>query len=217
MEEGKLLLLNRSLGWLGQPPVNNPTTPESKSGKTLISFYDLVRKGVLARYLWNFAEVTEDTERLGDSASTYADEYIYPSDCLKLLKVIYNEGGRINDYRIAFNRKESAKVIQVNNSGKPTVKIVFNFDQKDLNFWSPLAIEVFALMLAVGGSNQILGKDNNLIKVLEEELKEMLKDAIAVDGQEQPLQIEEEYKVERARMGYSDPDDYEPGGLFVRF
>jgi hypothetical protein len=211
----KLEILNRALGWLGQPAVNDPETPESTNGKILANIYEPVRKAILARYLWNFAEVTADTTRLGASGSLYDDDYLYPQNCLKLLKVISDTGERLTDFRLGLNPTADARVIQISNQGKATLKLIYNYDVSNMAHWSPLASEVFALWLAMGGSNAILGKENNMIKTLNDLLSEELKDAIAVDGQEQPLAIEEEYATERARLGL----DFEPfiTGLNVNF
>lgn len=203
----KLEVLNRALGWLGQPAINDPDTPESSSGKILANIYHQVRRAVLARYLWNFAEVTANTTRLADSESLYDDDYLYPEKCLKLLKVITDDGVRIEDYRLGYNVQHDAKVVQISNQGKATLKLIYNYDMENMFHWSPLASEVFALWLAIGGSNAILGKENNMLSTLNELLSEELKDAIAVDGQEQPLKVEEVYQSDLARMGF-DADDY---------
>lgn len=209
----KLEILNRALGWLGQASINDPETPESSAGKSLANIYDQVRRGVLARYLWNFAEVTANTQRLGDSESLYDDDYLYPQNCLKLLKIVTDEGERLEDFRLGYNVVNDTRVIQINNSGKQTLKLIYNFDMTNMFHWSPLASEVFALFLGIGGSNAILGKENNMIKTLNDLLSEELKDAIAVDGQEQPYVIEEEYATERARLGF----DLAPDVLNINF
>jgi hypothetical protein len=203
----KLEIFNRALGWLGQPSINSPDNPESPAGKSLANIYDQVRRSVLATYLWNFAEVTADTQRLGNSQTVYDDDYLYPQNCLKLLKIITDEGDRLEDYRLGLNVPNDVRVISIDNDGKDTLKLIYNYDVSNMFHWSPLACEVFALKLAIGGANEILGKENKMIATLNEILSEELKDAIGVDGQEQPLKIEEVYQTERARMGMDTGDD----------
>lgn len=199
----KLQIFNRALGLLGQPPINNVENPESSAGKILANIYDQIRKGVLARYLWNFAEVTANTNRLGDSESLYDDDYLYPDNCLRLLKVITDEGVRIEDYRLGYNVASNTRVIQVNNDGKSTLKLIYNYDVTTMFHWSPLAAEVFAYFLAIGGCNAILGKENSMLGELNKALSEELKDAIGVDGQEQKMPVEEVYSSEQARNGFA--------------
>ncbi len=202
----KLEVLNRSLGWLGQPSINDPDTPESTAGKILAAIYDQVRREVLSCYLWNFAEVTADTERLGDSESLYDDDYLYPQKCLKLLLVMSDEGERLDDYRIGYNVASDTRVIQIDNDGASTLKLIYNYDVENMFHWSPMAVSVLSLKLAIGGCNAILGKENNMLSALNDLLTEELKDAVAVDGQEQKYPIEEISEIERARLGY-DTDE----------
>lgn len=200
----KLQIFNRALGLLGQSSINNPENPESNGGKILANLYEQQRQGVLARYLWNFAEVTADTNRLGDSESLYDDDYLYPDKCLKLLKVMSDEGNRITDYRIGYNVAADTRVIQLDHEGAETLKLVYNYDVTNMFHWSPLAAEVFSYFLALAGCNAILGKENSMFEQLNKALSEELKDAIAVDGQEQPMRVEEIYSAEQARQGFTD-------------
>lgn len=212
----KIAILNRALGWLGQQPINSPVTPETSAGKALADIYEQVRKAVLATYYWNFAEVTDDATWLGLSKSPFRDEYVYPSKCMKLIKCTTDTGERFKKYRVAFNPTENTKVIQIDNNSKATLRVVYNYDVTEIVHWSPLAQEVFALMLAMGAANSVLGKENSTLKELNDLLTEMLKDATSVDGQEQPYPVEEIYQTELARLGYQDADDYDDG-LLVRF
>lgn len=212
----KIVIMNRALGWLGQPPINNPTTPESTSGKAIADIFEPVRRNLLSRYYWNFAEVTKDTPYLGSSESTYDDDYLYPPDCLKLIRPITDDGCKIRKWRTGFNTQHQSRVIQINNNAKATLKIIFNYDQKNLGIWSPGAQEVLGLELALAAANSILGKENSMVPTLNDLLTEALKDALGVDSQEHPLDIEEVYEVERARRGLGDYDD-EPDGLRVYF
>jgi len=216
---GKIDIMNRALGWLGQPPINNPETPSSTSGKAVADIYELVRRAVLAKYYWNFAEVTANTVYLGESEGVYDDDYLYPENCLKLIRPITDTGYKIEKWRIGFSVTHEKKIIQINNSAKATLKLIYNYDQKNIGIWSPLAQEVFALYLALGACNSILGKENQMLQVLNGILTEELKDAISVDGQEQPFDIEEIYQVERARLGYLDyeNDGSEGNSLLVNF
>lgn len=206
----KIAIINRALGWLGQPPINNPVTPESTSGKAIADIFDSIRRNVLSRYYWNFAEVTKDTPYLGQSESAYDDDYLYPPDCLKLIRPITDDGYKIQKWRTGFNTQHESRVIQIDNSAKATLKVIYNYDQKNLGIWSPGAQEVLGLELALAAANSILGKENSMIATLNDLLTEALKDAISVDGQEHPLDIEEVYEVERARKGwgswYDGPD-----------
>ena len=210
----KIVIMNRALGWLGQPPINNPTTPESTSGKAIADIFDPIRRKVISKYYWNFAEVTRDTQYLGASESTYDDDYLYPPDCLKLIRPVTDDGCKIQKWRSAYNTQHQCRVIQVDNNAKATLKIIFNYDQKNLGIWSPGALEVLGLELALAAANSILGKENSMVATLNDLLTEELKDAVGVDFQEQPYAVEEVYEVERARRGLGSYDD-EPDGIRV--
>lgn len=179
----KLSIINRGLGFLGERPITNPDAPDTPAGRHLADHFDECRQEVLRRYAWNFAETWGTANLTAAPAFGYSDAYSYPPDCLRIIWV-----GTIDDqnrnYRLL--KQGTERVIATENSGASTLKLAYTADVTSYALWDPLARKVFALWLALDGAKSITGKAE-YVKVVNDLLAEELKDAIGVDGQEQPL------------------------------
>ncbi|MBX9937655.1 MAG: hypothetical protein K2Y32_00295 [Candidatus Obscuribacterales bacterium] len=194
----KLSIINRALGMIGCPPITSPEAPVSKEGKHLVGIFDQCRRELLRRYPWNFAEVWTEVERTTAPAFYYTDAYSLPPQFLRLLWVGDFERPLV-DYRLLLQPEpDNRRVIACNNSSAPKMKIGYTADITLYPLWDPLAIKSFAIWLALDAAKNITGQDSqisSLLKLLSEELK----DAVAVDGQEQAIREMTWSNVQNAR------------------
>lgn len=182
----KISLVNRALGFLGEEPITSWDKPHTKGGRILVSFYDQTRREVLRKYPWNFCETWTYIDKTVAPIFFYSDAYSLPQDYLRLL-IVGDPSQDTRDYRILNQGSpEYRKVIALNNNGAAQLPIAYNCDIEQLSLWDPLACKVFALQLALDNAKAITGQDA-LVKLMNDLLSEELKDAAAVDGQEQSI------------------------------
>lgn len=197
----KLTVINRALFLIGERPITNPDSPETTAGKYFCDQFDQGRREVQRRYPWNFAERWAYVDKTTAPPFGYSDAYSLPADFLRLLivgDVIYDDDRNRNFRILNQGAPDYRKVIALNNSGASRLQIAYSADIELLSIWDPLAIKVFAIWLAMDASKGITGQDNN-VKMLNDLLTEELKDAVAVDGQEQPMRQQVFSNVQRAR------------------
>lgn len=194
----KLQIINRALGMLGEPPVTSPEAPSTKAGKHLVSIFDQCRREILRRYPWNFSETWVEVDKTTAPPFYFSDAYSLPASYLRLLWV-----GDINtpitDYRL-LNQGEPdfRRVIALNNAGAAKLKISYCADVTVYPLWDPLAIKAFALWMAMDAAKNVTGQ-NEHVGVLSKQLTEELKDAVAVDAQEQAIRQNTWSNVQSAR------------------
>lgn len=181
----KVTVINRALFFLGERPISNPDAPETDPGKKIVQILDQSRREVQRRHPWNFCEVWDEVDKTTAPAFHYSDAYKLPTDFLRLLWVGDPKNSR-RDYRLLNQKSEARRVIAINNSGKSKLAIGYAADIEQYSLWDPLAIKVLALWLALDVAKGITGQDG-LVGTINELLTEELKDAVGVDGQEQPV------------------------------
>ncbi|MBX9688198.1 MAG: hypothetical protein K2X27_15930 [Candidatus Obscuribacterales bacterium] len=197
----KRLVINRALSFLGERSITNPDAPETPSGKFMVDQFDQARREVLRRYPWNFAETWANCDRTTAPVFGYSDAYSLPPDFLRLLIVgdVVSNDDRNRNYRLLNQGSpDFRKVIALNNCGAPKLPIAYTADITLLSQWDSLAIKVFAIWLAMDAAKSITGEDSQ-VKTLNDLLSEELKDAVAVDGQEQPMRMQVFSNVQRER------------------
>lgn len=178
--------MNRALYFLGESSIANPDAPETEPGKKLLQIFDQSRREVLRRYPWNFCETWALAQKTTAPIFGKTDAYALPADFLRLIWVGDPDNTR-RDYRlINQGGGEYRRVIAINNGGKEDLQIAYNADITLLHLWDPLAIKVFALWLALDIAKGVTGQDG-LVETINNLLTEELKDAVAVDGQEQAI------------------------------
>lgn len=172
---------------LGETAITSPEAPNTKAGKHLVLIFDQCRRELLRRYPWNFAEVWTEVERTTAPPFYYPDAYSLPDSFLRLLWVGDFEHP-IRDYRLLLQpAPDFRRVIACSNNSATKLKIGYTADVTVYPLWDPLAIKAFAIWLAMDAAKNITGQ-NEHVALLQKVLSEELKDAVAVDGQEQKIQ-----------------------------
>lgn len=186
MGADRVSVINRALGFIGERAISNPDAPETPAGKRITDAFDQCRQEVICRVPWNFAETWATCSITTAPPFGYTDAYSLPADCLRIL-IVGDPTQPLTDYRILNQGSpDYRKVIACNNAGKTTLPIAYNADITILSQWSPLALKVLAIWLALDAAKALTGQDE-LVKLLDELLTKELQDAVAVDGQEQPI------------------------------
>lgn len=204
----KVGVINRALGFIGERSIANPDAPETPAGKHITDQFDQCRREVLCRVPWNFAETWSTCAITTAPPFGYDDAYSLPADCLRIL-IIGDPKQPITDYRLLNQGSPNfRKVVACNNNGATTLPICYNADVDLLSMWSPLALKVLALWLALDGAKALTGQDE-LVGLLDKQLTLELQDAVAVDGQEQPIREQRFSYVQQAR----DEANFGGGGI----
>lgn len=200
-----LSLINRSLFFIGEPPILNPDSPETVAGKKLAGSYVQSRRETIRRYPWNWSEVWGEATRVGDPPRGYKNAYAFPENFIRLLWVGDPKYSR-RDYRLLRDPVENRRIIAINNDDKATLPIGYSADVELLSDWDPLALKVLAIQMALDASKSVTGQDK-YVALLNTLLTEELKDAAGVDGQEQAVLEQNQSDVQDARnavnFGYS--------------
>ncbi len=203
----KLTVFNRALGFLNERVITNPDAPETPAGKHIAGIFDQGVKEVLRIFPWNFAEVWATAPKTTAPSFGYSDAYSLPTDFIRLLIVGYSRPVSPGSAPMVSRRDfrmlnqgapDYRRVIAIDNSGAETLQIAYTAYISQLHIWDPLAIKVLARWLALDAAKAVTGQDD-LVKQLNDLLKEDLRDAAGVDGGEQAIQLHEESYVQNAR------------------
>lgn len=180
-----LSVINRSLFFIGEPPIVNPDSPETVAGKKLVGSFVQSRRETIRRYPWNWAEVWGEAVRVGNPSRGYRNAYAFPEKFVRLLWVGDPKCSR-RDYRLLRDPVENRRIIAIDNNDSPTLPIGYSEDVELLSDWDPLALKVLAIQMALDASKSVTGQDK-YVALLNALLTEELKDAAGVDGQEQAV------------------------------
>ena len=173
---------------------------------------------MLRTYPWNFAEVWAELGITTAPAFGYTNAYTRAADDLRLLMVIDGRASNFSsdplptrrDFRLMTQgAPDYRKVIALDNNDASTLQIIYTADISLMSMWDPLAVEVFAIQLALNASKSITGQDG-LGEFLNELLTEAWKDASGVDGQEQSINLYEESPTRSARNAAGSGDWFTP-------
>lgn len=211
----KITILNRALSLIGERPITNPDSPETNAGKFIAGQLDQARREVIRRYPWNFAETWAEIDKTNNPNFGYSNAYSLPEDFLRLLFVGDPSEPPITDFRIMNQGKPNyRKVIALDNNGANKLKIGYSADIELFTLWDPLALKILSIWMALDAARVITGGEKHVI-FLDQMLSNELKDAVGVDGSEQPMMINRFSKVQEARdqaqwggMGFTNVTGY---------
>lgn len=152
--------------------------PENSNEILLARHYDITRKSLLRNHVWNFARAETTLARVTDGGLDYADSFLMPNDCLRVMKL----GTRywpIRDFNI-YGRN-----ILINTIGDTTnaLEIRYVKDVTDVSLFDASFIQVLALQLAVNVSYAVSEKRNQ-VELVNSRLKQELPEAVSVNAQE---------------------------------
>lgn len=129
-------------------------------------WFDFSRTQTLEAFDWNFARkrVTLTTHGEDPPEGVWGFRYVYPGDCVSARKLenptgtVAGQTGRwISDFSTPEVRGDAIPFeVETNDAGdEKTIltnlsdaKLVYTFEQKNMNLWSPMGIEAIALALA---------------------------------------------------------------------
>jgi hypothetical protein len=174
----KLSIYNRALQKLGQQSLASLDV-NNKSIRELTTAYEPRLKALLRRYPWNFAIKRVSLSTTGETpAFEYTNEFLIPSDCLRVLKVDSGE----YPYKIERSVVDGNLSAIVTNASAP-IKIRYIAYVENTSLYDPLFAELLSHLIAIDVCEAIT-QSNTKKNLLLEELKRVRADAFAADGQE---------------------------------
>ena len=187
-------ICNLALDHLKEGNITSIETPNTKVEVICSNWYDQTRRSLLRRHTWNFATKRISLARLTTTpAFGWNYEYQLPNDFIRFVSIGENYPMRSESYQI-----EDSKILiddSLNTSGTDTsLKLRYIYDFTNVSAMDPLFIEIFAIELAINISYRITGS-NTTKNELGAMLRELNKQAYAIDGQERPPT-----RVERSRV-----------------
>ena len=145
-------------------------------------------------HIWNFAIKRVILAEMATSpAWGYSNQYQLPSDYIRIASI-----GENNAYK---NYAIENSILMLSDTSESALKIRYVFDNKSVETFDPLFVELLSLDLAVNISYAITGNPAVVARV--EKLREdKRRAAFSVDGQERPPRRRERSRFKEARMKY---------------
>ena len=174
-------------------------SPTTKQEEVCARWYDVTRRKLLRKNVWNFARARIQLSR--DSvtpAFQYADKYNLANDHLRLLKI----DSDVYDSRVTalgeIDFEIEGRQILMNNSGGTSINIQYIKDETDVTKFDSIFVLVFAHQLAINMAFKLTVK-NTVVNRLKTLIAELNISASAIDGQERPPRVIEHSKFSRSR------------------
>lgn len=189
-------ICNLALDHLNVAPITTITNPTDKIGKICERWYDNTRKACLRMHTWNFAKKKVTVAKDATAPThTYTARYKLPSDYIRILSI-----GEYNHYK-DYDIQEGYLLLNETSTG--SLKFSYVFDQKAVEKFDPLFVELVALEMAYNISFPVTGH-LGMKNTLRAERDEKRREAFTVDGQERPPRRRErsQYKMARRKQGY---------------
>lgn len=162
--------------------------------------YDQVRRAVLESHPWNFAiKRIQITPLATAPLFGYSSAYQLPPDFIRLLTIGDDALGAITPtelYQIEDGQLLTGSEFVTDATGTQNVRYVF--DQTNINKFSALFIDIFAIELALRMAYKFTGLGNR-VSQLRSLFQEFSTRAYAIDGQQRPPTRIERSKFRRAR------------------
>ena len=175
--------------------VSSIGTPVTKIEVVCQRWYDVTRRDLLRRFVWNFAK-TRTQLPLSSSEPDFGYENIYPlpNDFIRLLyigseKVALSE----LDYEI------EGKNLLANAGDESSLNIGYIKDETLVGNFDSCFITLLAVQLAKNMAYKVTNK-NSVVKRLDEMLVKLELEAPAIDGQERPPRLIERSNLKRSRF-----------------
>ena len=215
-------ICNLALDLLGERPITNITNPVTDTEYLLSRNYDAVRRATLRKYNWHFAKQGALVSLIGSTATSpitgnppapsnattsydYSDSYLLPNDLVRFLSW-QGSAEKFQDkhYDIRNDSTGEGRILTVNNGGTSTVNIRYIQDIQNVALWDDCFRQLLCIDLALSIGYQIT-KDKNIIRQIQIMREDVVKDAIAVNGQERPpIRIERSKTLGARRRASTD-------------
>jgi hypothetical protein len=141
-------ICNMALARIGVSSYISSLTEASNEARNCSLFYEPMRDFVLRDHNWNFATKRVLLADAGTPASNWAYKYTYPSDCLKVRKIV-SPGIRNprNDQRVAFEvaNDNGQRVIYTNQA---QAELIYTVRVTDPTLFDPMFTSALAYILA---------------------------------------------------------------------
>lgn len=181
-------ICNMSGDLLRERAISVISPPVTETEKIYARHYDEVRQWLLYQGVWNFAYRVVEIDRTSTPAGDFADAYLLPTNCLRLLSV-----GDAT-FRGQTKYEVRGREIVIDNDGEAALLVRYIEDVTDVTTWSAGYRKLMILLLAEQVGYAITGKEKP-IERLEALIKAAWKDAFSIDGQESPPT-----RIERSRL-----------------
>lgn len=187
-------LANLALGNLGARRISSLTPPSDNIAEIVESRYALCRQVFLRMGVWNFAKKRWTISRTSTPAFDWADAYLIPAECLRILTVEGDtEKWSTRQYDV------EGREILINAGGASSIKLRGIIDVEDLSLWTADAKDAFAWLLTASLAYPIT-RSKEVSAWAESMLSRVLPDTKSVDGQEAPVTVIEESRSILERM-----------------
>ncbi len=190
-------ICNMALDYLGNKAVvTDIESPSTKEEVICQRWYDVTRRQLLRKYVWNFASKRATISRNATAPEFgFADAYDLPNDYIRL-RFIGDD--YIGDFKRHYELENGQLLLD--NGGEASLNIGYSFDQTVVTKFDALFTNLLALQLALNMAKKFTLKNTDLQRlILQYEMEEQK--AVAVDGQDKPPKRVERSKYRRARRG----------------
>jgi hypothetical protein len=173
-------IANLALDRIGGLLIGSLDPPTTEQEIFIARHYELDKQILLRSYQWSFAKKRITISRSGTPAFEYSDEYSMPHDYIRFLSIEnYTEMPGSSTYAIEGNK------ILLNNSGAPSLNIIYISNTDAVTFFDPLFVNLLVLKLAYKlAPRQTV--DEKLVQGIRAELKDEEPKAISITSQERP-------------------------------
>jgi hypothetical protein len=151
----QLEIVNKALGHISIAPIVS-MSESSPAAQLATLIWDSCRKEALRGHDWAFATVikTLATSNYTIVATDWTYAYQYPSDCIAIWKVYYNDRDKNQDFREIYDSVNSAKVILSNTANAIGE---YTFDLTDPVGYDANFVNVLAYLLAANMAKPLTG------------------------------------------------------------
>lgn len=201
-------ICNEAVARIGGKLIQSLDDPTTHTETLLQKMYPKNRRIVLRSAVWNFATKITTLVKTSETLDGYLGVFALPEDFIRFLGVPSLEytASDVGKYRL------SDRKIYLKYSSADSVTLDYIFDNTNILKWDDLFIEALSLRLAYNLSFALSGK-NTLADRLMQEYLEVLREAKAIDGQEQkPTRRQQSVWLTKRRQGtssrYASSDRY---------
>jgi hypothetical protein len=182
-------ICSNALLMTGAQPINS-LTENSDRARLASNLFPAVRDYILRRHPWNCAvkRVTLSPD-VAAPAFDWAFQFTLPSDFMKMLSV--GERGIEEDYKI-----ESGKLLCDNN----VAHVRYVWRNENVGTWDPMLVWAMTQAMKAAFAYPIT-QSSSFEQAVEVALRDVLKQARAVDGQDEPPETLGDSPLFAARMG----------------
>lgn len=191
-------IANRALSRLGEGSISNIETPTTKVENLVANCFGDIRQSLLRGFVFNFSKKRTAINKITDSEPPfdYSTYYQLPADFLRLLS-IEGDSPRWQDL---YRETDGDRILY--DSTADSINLRYVADVTDVTKWDALFKDCMVLKLAIELAPSVCSKSTSqIVQVLEEQFTDALRKAVAVDGQENPVDIIQRSPTIERRMG----------------